>query len=94
MCVPIPKDLMTLTEAAREIPGRKPGHPLGVNTLHRWCSRGVRGVKLRSILFGGHRMTTRAWLAEFLAQINAEPASGPAGADGANAEAKLIQMGA
>jgi len=71
MNIPVPDDLVTLTEATRFIPGRRPGKRISVNTLHRWCSRGIRGRKLRSQLIGGHRMTTQTWLAEFLAAINA-----------------------
>jgi hypothetical protein len=89
----IPADLITLTEAARLIPGRKAGKSLGVNTLHRWASRGVRGVTLRSRLVGGHRMTTRTWLADFLAALNGEPAAVSAAA-AREAEARLIATGA
>jgi hypothetical protein len=85
--------MLTLTEAARLIPGRKPGRPLGVNTLHRWASRGVRGVTLRSRLVGGHRMTTKAWLGDFLAALNGEPAAVSAAA-AREAEARLIATGA
>jgi hypothetical protein len=66
----VPNDLITLAEAAALLPGRRPGCRLAVNTLHRWCVRSVRGVQLRSQLVGGHRMTSRTWLAEFLAAVN------------------------
>jgi hypothetical protein len=92
MCQPIPDDLMTLTEAARCLPGRRPGKALGVGTLHRWCGRGVRGVRLRSRLVGGHRLTTRTWLAEFLAALNGElPPPRPAASRAAEA---LVARGA
>src|SRR5262245_41910780 len=70
MNIPVPDDLITLTEAAGFIPGRRPSKRISVHTLHRWCRRGIRGIKLRSQLVGGHRMTTLTWLAEFLAAIN------------------------
>ena len=63
-------DLMSLNQAARLIPGRRAGKPAHVNTLFRWCLQGVRGVKLRSVLIGGTRYTSRRWLDEFLASLN------------------------
>jgi hypothetical protein len=63
----IEKEGLTLTEAAALLPGRKPGKRLYVNTLRRWCKKGLRnGVRLRSVVIGGHRLTTRRWLQEFI----------------------------
>jgi hypothetical protein len=66
---------VTLTEAAKLIPGRASGRRVSVTTLWRWCIRGVHGVRLRSVLVGGHRCTTRTWLQEFIEAITsaAEP---------------------
>ena len=61
---------LTLTEAAALLPGRKPGKRLYVNTVWRWCVKGLRGVRLRSVLVGGQRLTTRRWLREFLQAMN------------------------
>ena len=56
-----------MAEAAALLPGRKPGKRLYVNTVWRWCMRGLRnGVRLRSVLIGGQRLTTRRWLQEFI----------------------------
>ena len=56
-----------MTEAAALLPGRKPGKRLYVNTVWRWCMKGLRnGVRLRSVLIGGQRLTTRRWLQEFI----------------------------
>ncbi len=46
------------------------GRPIPVATVHRWCSRGVRGTRLRSILIGGKRFIERADLEVFQASIN------------------------
>jgi hypothetical protein len=63
----IEQEGLTMTEAAALLPGRKPGKRLYVNTLRRWCKKGLRnGVRLRSVLIGGHRLTTRRWLQEFI----------------------------
>ncbi|MEM6277071.1 MAG: DUF1580 domain-containing protein [Pseudomonadota bacterium] len=34
-------------------------------TLHRWASRGLKGVKLKFVYAGGHRRTTEEWVREF-----------------------------
>jgi hypothetical protein len=63
----IEKEGLTMTEAAALLPGRKPGKRLYVNTVWRWCMKGLRnGVRLRSVLLGGQRLTTRRWLQEFI----------------------------
>lgn len=57
---------ITLAQAARLIPGREPGRKISIDSIWRWCIRGVRGVRLRSVLIGGRRFTTRQWLLEFI----------------------------
>jgi hypothetical protein len=60
-------EYMTLTEAAKLFPGRKPGSRFSTDTVWRWCLRGVgNGLRLRSVLIGGQRYTTRRWLQEFI----------------------------
>src|SRR5437016_1510804 len=56
---PLNGDVLTLAEAAALIPGRTPGKRVYVNTVWRWCRKGVRGVRLQSVLIGGQRCTTR-----------------------------------
>lgn len=58
-------DHLTMAEAARLIPG----HP-SIATVHRWASRGVRGVVLASIRAGGRRYTTAAAIDQFLREQN------------------------
>ena len=53
--------LMTLTEAAKITPSRP-----HVSTLTRWTKKGVRGVRLASLLCGGKRMTSREEIVRFL----------------------------
>jgi hypothetical protein len=61
------KEGLTMAEAAALLPGRKAGKRLYVNTVWRWCMKGLRnGVRLRSVLIGGQRLTTRRWLREFI----------------------------
>jgi hypothetical protein len=66
--------LQTLAEAARTLPGG----PVHVGTLHRWRLRGVRGVKLPTVLVGGIRRTSREAVAKWIAATTAA-------ADGTNA---------
>jgi hypothetical protein len=45
------------------------GKRLHVATVHRWCSHGIRGVKLEFVQRGGTRVTTEAALLRFFAQL-------------------------
>jgi hypothetical protein len=70
---------LTMTAAAALLPGRTPGKRLCVSTVWRWCTKGLRnGVRLRSVLIGGQRLTTRRWLQEFIqAMSEARERAGP-----------------
>lgn len=46
--------LLTPAEATRELPGRP-----SLRTVWRWMQRGVRGIKLESVVIGGRRYTSR-----------------------------------
>ncbi|MCA9141125.1 MAG: hypothetical protein KDB00_30350 [Planctomycetales bacterium] len=39
--------------------------------MHRWASRGLKGVKLRTAYAGGHKRTTEEWLREFFDSVTA-----------------------
>ena len=58
--------LLTLLEATKILPGRP-----GLSTIHRWRLRGVRGIKLETLLVGGRRFTSREALERFSAAITA-----------------------
>jgi hypothetical protein len=54
------------------LPGRRPGTTVSLTTLWRWATAGIRGgIRLRTALVGGHRATTKEWVDEFLAALNA-----------------------
>lgn len=60
------KDALTLAQAAHlfsPVPH--------IATLHRWATRGTRGVKLATWLRGGVRVTTHAACEQFLRDLNA-----------------------
>lgn len=57
---------VSLTHATAYLPGRRAGKKISVQTLWRWCTRGLRGIRLRSVMVGGHRCTTLQWIEEFI----------------------------
>jgi hypothetical protein len=63
------EDLLSLTAAAKETPGRPT-----VRTVWRWASSGVSGVKLQTLKVGGRTFTSRQALQRFLAELNEQPA--------------------
>jgi hypothetical protein len=66
---------LTLADAARLLPKRP--NPA---TLWRWRTKGVRGVKLETVLIGGRRYVSRAALRQFIDAVTAaaSQAEGPA----------------
>lgn len=65
--------LMSLADAARTLPGGK----VHVATVHRWRLRGVRGIKLETIMRGGIRFTSREALDRFFHATTAAAAGEP-----------------
>jgi len=61
------ENLKTLSEAARTLPGG----PVHVSTVHRWRLKGVRGIRLETILRGGVRFTTDEAINRFFAASTA-----------------------
>jgi hypothetical protein len=66
MIDPLSETLLTLTEAAKLLPGRPSTH-----LLWRWRTSGVRGVKLETVLVGGRRYTNRSALERFIERTTA-----------------------
>lgn len=63
------KDYLTLSQAARQVPGRP-----AAGTLWRWCRRGLkvrdgRHIRLRHVRIGGRLYTTLDWIEEFGRQL-------------------------
>ena len=63
---PIPLSL-----AAREAPNRQGGRGISAATTWRWYQRGVKGVRLETVMCGGIRMTSREAVARFFAAVTA-----------------------
>lgn len=58
----IDEQLVSMTAAAQQLP-RRPH----VATLHRWRTRGIRGVQLEAALVGGRWYTSQEALRRFIA---------------------------
>jgi Protein of unknown function (DUF1580) len=63
--------LITFGQAAVKFPRRRGNRPLHVATLHRWRTRGLKGVLLPAIRVGGQWMTSEAALSRFVTQLTA-----------------------
>jgi hypothetical protein len=56
------------------------GRRLHVATVHRWCTRGIRGTRLEFVQRGGTRVTTEAALVRFFSTLTGRdrrPADSP-----------------
>lgn len=54
-----------LAKAAREVPGQP-----HIATIVRWATRGVKGVKLETIMVGGRRFTSVEAIARFIERLS------------------------
>lgn len=57
--------VLTLAQAAAELPRRRRGRKTHVSTLYRWTVSGCRGIILESIQIGATRATSREALQRF-----------------------------
>ncbi len=62
-------EVITLREAAKMLPKRRRGRKPHVATLHRWASRGLRGIKLETIQIGGTLCTSPKAMQEFFERL-------------------------
>ena len=90
-------EYISLSQAAKLPSLKRNGRHPDITTIWRWASRGVRGgIKLKSWIIGGSRVTTSAAIEEFLAELNggAEPTA-PASRKqrAANAKKRLAAAG-
>lgn len=60
-----------LSVAARETTNRRGSRGIATPTAWRWAMKGVKGIRLETIMVGGIRMTTRPALARFFAAVTA-----------------------
>ena len=76
MIDPLSETLISLAQAADDLPRRRRGRKPHVSCLYRWTTAGCRGVVLESLQVGGTRCTSREALARFIERLSR---AGPAG---------------
>ena len=65
------ESLIPLAVAAREIPNRKGGLGVDVATVWRWTLKGIKGIRLESVMAGGIRQTSREAIRRFFERLTA-----------------------
>lgn len=69
------ESLLTLAQAAEQLPRRRRGRKTHVSTLYRWTTAGCRGVRLDTIQVGATRCTSREALQRFFERLSQRPNS-------------------
>lgn len=94
------EQLVALADVPPLLPRRRGGRRVHLATLHRWCTKGLKGRVLESLQVGGTRCTSREALQRFFGALDDEPAprarsSTPAqrARDDAEDEAALDRLG-
>ena len=70
--------LISLADAAEDLPRRRRGRKTHVSTLFRWTTTGCWGVVLESLQCGGTRCTSRQALQRFFERLSAPVQAGAA----------------
>jgi hypothetical protein len=65
MIDPFRETMMPLAKAARSIPGRT----VSPQSVYRWISHGIEGVKLEALNVGGRMQTSQEALARFFHSV-------------------------
>ena len=60
------EDLVPFPDAPSIVPGRP-----DISTLHRWRTKGVRGVRLVTVRIGGRRFVSRGAILSFISLLTA-----------------------
>jgi hypothetical protein len=71
--------LLTLAQAADDLPRRRKGRKTNISTLYRWSQAGCRGVVLETIQCGGTRCTSREALQRFFERLSQARQAGAVG---------------
>ncbi len=62
------ESLITLSAAAKSVPNRP-----STSTIWRWHARGVKGVRLETVVVGGTRYTTLEAMQRFADRLTSDP---------------------
>lgn len=79
--------LIPVKDAIRHF-GAAEGHGPSVQSVKRWMSHGVRGVRLRGTLVGGRWRLSKSAIDEFLAEINGAVGGSPVAVSSAGERSK------
>lgn len=64
------EEVVSIREATGHVPKRN-GKKVAVSTVWRWAMRGVRGIRLETIVIGGTRRTSLEALQRFFENVTA-----------------------
>jgi hypothetical protein len=73
------EEILSLSQAAAELPRLRRGRKVALSTLHRWAKGGCRGIRLETISIGSTACTSRQALARFFEAVTKRSASGHTG---------------
>jgi hypothetical protein len=75
------ESLISLADAAKELPRRRRGRKVHVSCLYRWSTVGCRGVVLETLQWRATRCTSRQALQRFFERLSApvQTGAGPGG---------------
>lgn len=65
MIDPFKETMLPLGKAARNVPGRT----VSPQTIYRWCSTGIDGVKLETLVVGGRMQTSEEAMLRFFSAV-------------------------
>ena len=68
---PIDEELLIRFSTAAGVVEKETGERPHVSSIHRWASRGLKGVRLQVQYAGGHRRTKPRWIREFFQAVTA-----------------------
>jgi hypothetical protein len=63
------EQVVSFRELASRLPRRRMGRPTHVTTIHRWRSRGIKGIRLAAVRLGGAWVTTLQAYQRFCAAL-------------------------
>ena len=66
------ESVISLSDAAKSLPGRRAGKKPNIATLYRWTTVGCRGVVLEFLQIGATRCTSREAMQRFFDTLTAQ----------------------
>lgn len=65
------EQMITFGRLARSLPRRRMDRPVHPSTVHRWRSKGIRGIRLEAVRIGGAWQTSQEAFERFVAKLTA-----------------------